>query len=307
MKTLTLALALLILPVDQQQLKASTKNDTSTQYPEKTFSVVVPTEQAASNRYTASANDQKHDNAKTPPPALKTLTCAERLRQWWNSLTTADLTLIVTALYLIATVLIWLAMLAANKHAKEAYEATSKGAAADREITRRMVATAERQFVAMTEVARARITIEEFERLDIEAGTDGYGFLHFVKVTLSNSGQTPATDAVLWGGHIIAPFTKTPRVPANEGERRYSLGMVAAGRTRSYPLPVDLTSEDLKAIRSYERGLYLWGVVEYGNVFIKERRRLEFSAMFTDKGWDKLEEYERDSAQRQVDTNETGL
>lgn len=208
MKTLILALALLMLMLcGYPQLKAAPKNDTSSRHPEQGNGVVTSgtdSGKTASDQNTASANDQKRDHGNVAPPAVKPFDCSERLRQWWDSRTTADWTLYVTALYLIATVLIWLAMLASNKHSEKTYKESKSAAEEDRKLLRRQLEAYDRPWVTGLIEAHTHLSFDE-------AGCPWLTPL----LILKNTGSSVATDI----RYEVSLFPNMMRVGGLEIER----------------------------------------------------------------------------------------
>jgi hypothetical protein len=152
---------LMLLPAGQQQLKAAPKNDTANQQAGKASSSVVPvTDNAPSHGHTDEAAQHQHANGKKPQPALLPPTRTERLCLWLDSLNTADWTLLVTAAYLIATVLIWRAMLASNKHAEKTYKESKDAAEEDRKLLRMQLEAYDRPWITGSIVFKEPITFE---------------------------------------------------------------------------------------------------------------------------------------------------
>jgi|GEM_PF-1451675 len=122
---------LLLLPIGQQSEPAA-KNDTAKQQTGKANGGVVLTEdkKPTTNNATNTAN-KKRGAIQTPVPQQGR---SERVWVWFKSLNSADWLLVVTTLYLGATVKIWLAMKASNELAKAAQKEGKDAADADREL-----------------------------------------------------------------------------------------------------------------------------------------------------------------------------
>jgi hypothetical protein len=140
MKTLMLALALLVPPPSgQQQTETAPKHDTAHDPRHGTSNgvpLVSPEKHGDSNAATGTHDPQTPER---PPPSY-----CQRFGNWLATLHDAEwisfLTLVVTSLYLLATVMIWIAMLKSNKHAETAYNEGKDAANADRELLRQQLA-----------------------------------------------------------------------------------------------------------------------------------------------------------------------
>ncbi len=144
MKILMLAL-LISLPAVGQQVIPAAKNDTAPQKAEKaTGGVVLSEDKKPPYDHTTTADGKKPAAVKPPVPQQN---CPERFWIWLKSLNNSDWLLVVTTLYLFATVKIWRAMVKSNEHAEKTYGESKKSADADRELTRRQLEAYERPWV----------------------------------------------------------------------------------------------------------------------------------------------------------------
>jgi hypothetical protein len=193
MKTLILVLALLMLMLcGQQQLKAAPKNDTGHEQAGKaSSSVVLVKDNAPSHGDTAEAAQHQHATGKKPQPALLPPTRTDRFCLWLDSLNTADWTLIVTAAYLIATVLIWLAMLASNKHAEKTYKESKSAAEEDRKLLRRQLEVYERPWLTVSLLTGDR---NEIGSTSFGFYSDGRAYVLGLRPVVRNIGKSLATD-----------------------------------------------------------------------------------------------------------------
>jgi len=183
---------LILLTPGQQQLEASPKNDTGHQQAGKASNgVVFVKDNAPSHGDTAEAAQHQQATGKKPQPALLPRTRTERFCLWLDSLNTADWTLIVTAAYLVATVLIWIAMLASNKHAEKTYAESKSAAEEDRKLLRRQLEVYERPWLMVSLLTGDR---NEIGSTSFGFYSDGRAYVLGLRPVVRNIGKSLATD-----------------------------------------------------------------------------------------------------------------
>lgn len=267
----TFAVWLLILLPVGQQLKPVEKNDTAHQHTEKASASIVLSEEKHSHDDTAAADNKKRAAAKSPVSPVPQQSCP--LWVWMKSRSNADLSLIVNALYLLATVGILLAMLKSNKHAEETYKQSKTDTETSLQLTRDAV-------TAIAGAARAWITVDK-----IRTTTTRDGIPDWVRVTFKNTGHSPAINAAISGFCIIdiqdiIPGTPGPEEQQNPLRSNHTVG--AGGKFTLDIHPQMFSSEELRTkVAEGNRTLYVLGGVRYYDVFNPARRHiLQYAAKY---------------------------
>ncbi len=179
----------ILLPVGQQ-LKPVEKNDTAHQHAEKASASIVVSEETHRHDDAAAADNKKRAADKPPVSPGPQQSC--RLWAWVKSLSNADLSLIVNALYLLATVGILLAMLKSNKHAEKTYQESKNAAEEDRKLLRRQLEAYDRPWLTVS--MSPGKSDRKFEQFGFYKGGDAYVWFG-LKVT--NIGKSLATNVTV--------------------------------------------------------------------------------------------------------------
>jgi hypothetical protein len=135
-----------------------------------------------------------------------------------------------------------------------------------------------KQWDAMQEGLKETRVSRELENAAF-VGTKGASFpdggLHIgqwqrIHVTLINTGKTPAFNLRVTQGWGIGPLGPSDFVPPNAGlaPKGQSTVMPNYDALVAFTIP-DVTQEDLNAINNFQRFIYVWGTIDYDDIFGK--------------------------------------
>lgn len=134
-----------------------------------------------------------------------------------------------------------------------------------------MVRTARRQLRAYMTIKHAGILLIPQSDDDKK---DGHRSI-VVDITIQNSGQTPAYKTNAWFKiqllDLPADSASLDTTPAPRDQ--WSSAVVGASETLSMGTkgPVTMNTENFNAVRAQKKGIFVWGVVTYRDIFKKER------------------------------------
>ena len=245
---------------------------------------------------TGSKDQQKHADASADRKERQ-----KSFGDWFSGVWTFEerigvATLTVTTLFLIFTILTWLAMLSANKHAEKVYEKNERDGEDDRRLTResndatmRAVQASENQLAAIIKVTKANVTVINVPGFNIDTPPD------LVTVVMRNGGFSPAHNVQAWiratcnNSPEFSELLQTLPPKAYDFTPDKIASLTTIGANQVFELRAglgELSGEQWQRIRSGTLWLFVLGWVTYQDIF-DGARVLTYSARYnpSDGGW----------------------